>query len=410
MVCEIITIGTEVVMGSTVNSNSLYLSRKLTGLGVEVYYHTSVDDDVKRIKSAIQTAIDRSDIIITTGGLGPTNDDITKEIISEALGLELILDKDMKKHIQNMFIRMGSDITENNYKQAYIPEGATFINNEIGTAPGIYLEKNMRKIIMLPGPPLEMELMSGKAVKYLMDNDINIVTKSINLVGIGESLLETKLKELDLDTDNTSVLTFAKEGTVEIKIISKGENKKTLNKEVSDIIYILKEEFGSNVYSNGDTKLEETVVKLLKEKNLKIGLSESITGGMVSSRITKVSGASEVLDRSLVTYSNKAKMDEVGVREQTLDKFGAVSEETAYEMAKGLFSKSNIDIAASITGLAGPKGDNSDKPIGLVYICILTKNGKEIYECQFNGNRDLIRERATIELLNNLRKCIIQYI
>lgn len=406
MIAEIITIGTEVVMGNTVNTNSLFLSQKLTELGLEILYQTSVDDDGKRLESVINIALNRADLIITTGGLGPTKDDMTKEIISKTLGLSITLDEVMEKKIKDMFSNSNRTMTSNNQKQAFKPYGSKFIENTIGTAPGIYVEKDNKKIIMLPGPPSEMELMFENGVINLLKGDLSIVTRSINVIGIGESYLEEELNNLNLNTKNTSILTFAKEGTVEIKIISKGKNKTLLSNEIDKIILRIENRFQDYIYSYDNIQLEQVIVNMLEKKELKLGLCESITGGLISSSITKIAGASKVFEKGFITYTDESKIDDLGVKEETLKEHGAVSEQTAYEMAKGLFLKSDVDISLSITGLAGPSGGTPEKPIGLVYIGIVSENHEEVFRYNFNGNRNLIQKRATVKALDHIRKLI----
>lgn len=406
MICEIITIGTEIMMGSTLNTNNFYLSKKLTELGIEIYYHTSVNDDEKRLKAVIETAINRADLIITTGGLGPTKDDMTKEVISETLGLDMISDITMENSIRNMFKNGNRVMTDNNKKQAFKPAGSFFIKNEIGTAPGIYIKNNNKKIILLPGPPREMQLMFENGVVDLIRENLNILTKSINTVGIGESTLESRINELDLNTENTSVLTFAKSGTIEIKIISKNNNKKSIENEMKKIIKVLENEFKKYIYGYDNISLEAVIIDLLNKNELTLAICESITGGRISSKLTEVPGASKVFDRSIVSYSNISKIEELGVKKDTLNKHGAVSKETAYEMAKGLFEKTNVDICLSITGLAGPGGDSTGKSIGLVYICIWTKDLKKVFKYNFNGDRNLIIRRATVQALDEIRKVV----
>lgn len=402
MIAEIITIGTEIVMGSVLNTNSLFLSQKLTELGIEVHFHTSVDDDKYRLESVIKTAIDRADLIITTGGLGPTKDDITKEIISKTLGLDIELDKAMEDNIKDIFKNSNRVMADNNKKQAYKPKGSNFIENTVGTAPGICIEKKLAKIIMLPGPPLEMELMFEKNIKNLIKKDFNIITRSINLIGIGESLLESRLDNLNLNTKNTSILTFAKQEIVEISIISKGKDQKTIEDEVINIVSIIKREFSDYIYPYDYISLEEILINLLNKKNITLAVCESITGGMISSRLTKVAGASSVFNRGIVSYSNIAKIEELGVKKETLEKYGPVSQETAYEMAKGLLNKAKVDIALSTTGLAGPGGASEGKPLGLVYICIVSKKSEKVFEFNFKGNRNSIQEEATRKSLDQL--------
>lgn len=406
MIAEIITIGTEITTGSTLNTNAFFLSQKLFEIGVETYYQTTVDDDENRLIDVINIALNRSDLIITTGGLGPTKDDMTKEVIAKAIGLELELDSIMEENIKNLFDRMGRCMSNNNVKQATKPKGSAFIENSIGTAPGIYINKDNKKIIMLPGPPREMVLMFNNHVRDLVHDDLFIISKSVNTVGIGESSLESRLVELNLSTANTTIATFAKDGTVEIKIIGKSKNKEQIQLEINSIVNAIDKEFSKYIYGYDNIGLEEIVVNKLIDKGYKIGLCESCTGGLVSSMITRVPGASNILERAIVSYSNTAKMDEVNVQNTTLEKYGAVSEETAYEMAKGLMEKANLDLVVSITGIAGPDGGTEAKPIGLVYICVMTKDKYKIIKSNFNGNRTLIQNRSAIKALDEIRKML----
>lgn len=408
MIAEIITIGTEITSGSTLNTNAFYLSQQLFGLGIETYYHTSVDDDERRLIDVVNIALDRSDLIITTGGLGPTKDDLTKEVISETLGLDLELDEGVKKDIEKLFRKMGTPLTDNNLKQARKPIGSSFIKNSVGTAPGIFIEIKNKKIIMLPGPPREMRLMFEKHVKFLINDEFNIISKSINTTGIGESMLETRLQGLNLSTTNISIATFAKDATVEIKIIGRGKVKEEIQSEVCKVFEKLKEEFRDYIYGYENVSLEEVVVGILMDKKYKLGLCESCTGGLVSSMITRIPGASNVLERAIVSYSNSSKIDELNVKSSTLDRYGAVSKETAYEMAKGLFNKAELDIVVSITGIAGPEGATREKPIGLVYMCVMTKDNYKIIEFNFNGNRTMIQRRAAIKALDEIRKVCLK--
>lgn len=404
MKAEIITIGTEITIGSTLNTNAYYLAQKLFELGIENHYQTTVDDDAQRLKDVISIALNRADIIITTGGLGPTKDDMTKEVIAEVMGLELEHDPEMEKHIQDMFTRIGRCMSSNNRKQATKPEGSIFIENSVGTAPGIYIYHKEKKIIMLPGPPREMRTMFENHVKDLIQDDYIMLTKSVNTVGIGESSLESRLNELNLAYENINIATFARDGRVEIKLIGKGLSRQEIERDMDEIIARLNVEFREYIYGYDNISLEEVVVNQLIQKGLKIGLCESCTGGLVSSMITRVPGASNVLDRAVVTYSNEAKMEELNVKSSTLKKYGAVSEETAYEMAKGLMEKVNLDLVASITGIAGPTGANENKPVGLVYVCIMSKDRHKVIKLNFNGNRIQIQNRTAINVLDEIRK------
>lgn len=395
MIGEIISIGTEITTGSILNTNTKYLSEKLMELGIDVFYHTSVDDNKERVSQVLNIALNRADIIITTGGLGPTEDDLTKEVISDALGLELKMDNTMENNIVEMFKNMSKPMSENNRKQAVKPIGSNFIINENGTAPGIFINKDNKKIIMLPGPPSELIPMFEKYVNPLITPDSEIITRSINLSGIGESSLEFQLKEMPIwNYDNIIIATFTKSDHIEIKIIGKGKTRVYVENQINEIIKIITDEFNEFIFGYDNVPVEEVVFKLLNQRNLKLGLCESCTGGLISSRFTAIPGASNVLDRAIVTYSNQAKMDELGVKAEILDEFGAVSSETAFAMAKGLLDQTNLDIVLSITGIAGPGGGSIEKPVGLVYICIMDRTNHKIIKSNFSGNRIKIQTRA----------------
>lgn len=407
MKAEIITIGTEITTGSILNTNSKYLASKLLELGIETYYHTSVDDNVERIKEVIDISLKRADLIVTTGGLGPTQDDITKEIISEALGLKLIDDEDMLEIIKEKFNSLNRKMSLNNLKQAKKPEGSIFLNNNIGTAPGIFIKRANKTIVMLPGPPIEMETMFNNEVIPLIKQDYYIINRSINVVDIGESQLEMELRDLiNIDPD-INIATFPKESEVEIKIIGKSYNREDLEDKVEYFIKIIENRFRDYIYGYDNVPIEEIVFKILKEKNYKIGFAESCTGGLISGRLSRIPGASQVLDRSIITYSNKSKIQELGVNPLTIDKFGVVSEETAIEMAKGLLNREDIDIALSITGLAGPEGGTDEKPIGLVFMCIANRNKAMPIRCNFIGNRENIQNKAVTKAFSELRKFLL---
>lgn len=409
MIGEIISVGTEITTGSILNTNTKYLSTKLMELGIETHYHTTVDDNRDRLSQIIKIALNRADIIITTGGLGPTEDDLTKEVISETLGLELEMDLDMEQSISKIFIKMNRTMTDNNRKQAIKPKDSQFIINENGTAPGIYINKDNKKIIMLPGPPSEMNIMFEKYVIPLIKEDYTIIQRSINLYGIGESTLESQLKEMPIwFYHNILIATFAKTGDIEIKIIGKGKDKSVVENQIDEIMKIIVEKFKKFIFGYDNILIEEVVYKLLIDKNLKLGLCESCTGGLISSRFTRIPGASNVLDRGIITYSNQAKIEELDVDPNIIDKFGAVSEETAFAMSEGLLKKTNLDIVLSITGIAGPSGGSNLKPVGLVYICIMDRNKHKIIKFNINGYRASIQNKAATYAFAEIRKFLIE--
>lgn len=406
MVVEIITIGTEILIGSILNTNANYLSRQLVGLGLETHYHTTVDDDRARLKDVINIALKRADIIITTGGLGPTDDDLTKEVIAETLGLNMEKDLEAEKNLIDRFKAMKAKMTSNNLKQTFKPSGSVLISNDRGTAPGIYIDNNITKIIMLPGPPREMTYMFEKYVINLIKDKYHIVTKSINTFGIGESTLEEELKSLDIYEDGFDIATFAHLGTCEIKIIGKGTNLSTINEKIIEKTTTIGQKIGDFIYGYDNKPLEEVVITNLMKKGYTISTCESCTGGLLASKITSVPGVSKIFELGLVTYSNKVKNQELNVSKGTLEKFGAVSKEVAYEMAKGLYDMTKANVVISITGIAGPNGGTERKPVGLVHFCIMI-NGKENYiEKLFSGDRLAIQQRATNAALSELNKLI----
>lgn len=364
MITELISVGTEILLGNIVNTNSAYLSEKCALLGLSVYYQDVVGDNEGRMRDVIRTALDRSDVVILTGGLGPTEDDITKEVTADLMGMSLkedshsrkLIDKYLKEYEKNNPQRR---ITKNNYKQAMVPEGAIVLDNHNGTAPGLILEKKGKTAILLPGPPNELKPMFEEyVVPYLQKNQPEIiVSQMVKISGIGESQVAEEIQDLIESQTNPTIAPYAKTGEVHLRVTASAENEKACRKLIKPVVKELKKRFGENVFATDESKtLEEAVIDLLKEKDLKLSLAESLTGGMIAQRIVNVSGASEVFGYGFVTYSNKAKHKCLGVKKRTLKEQGAVSAKCAREMAKGACKASGADISISVTGLAGPGG------------------------------------------------------
>jgi len=406
MKAEIIAVGSELILGSTLNTNSQYLTKRLSEIGIDVLYHTTLKDNREQLKEVIDIGLKRADLLIFTGGLGPTGDDFTKEVVSEALGLELVLDNSIEDDIRSYFNKTNKVMTPNNIKQAYIPEGSKPIKNDLGTAPGIFIEKDGKTVVLLPGPPREMKHMFDKYVMPLIKQDYIIKVVTLKTIGIGESNLETIIKDIIEENDNPTVATYAGDGLVDIKIVARGDNESEVMKLLEETVAKIKDRIGESIYSYNDEGIEEVVFKILKEKNYKIAFAESCTGGLVSSRFTQIPGVSEVFDRGIVTYSNMSKMEELNVSRLTLDRYSAVSEETALEMAKGLMDKTNVDIALSITGYAGPPS-GEDEPVGLVYIGIASRDKSKVIETRLNGDRISIQNKAALKAFNELRKFLL---
>lgn len=405
MKAEIITVGTEILLGDIVNTNSKHLAKELASLGVEVYYQISIGDNKERLLQVFEESLKRSDIVITTGGLGPTDDDITKEVACRYFNQELTLHEPSLEKIKSHFEKLNIKLTENNKKQAYFPKDSIILENENGTAPGAILKKDKKMIIVLPGPPKEMKPMFENHVKsYLQNKTENILeSKTLRLFGIGESLLEDKIIDIIKEQSNPTIAPYVGNMDVTLRITAKAKDKVEAKNLISAVEKKIRDRVGEFIYAEGDTSIEEVVSKLLVEKNMTISTSESCTGGLVSASLIDYPGISSVFMEGCVTYSNDAKIDRLGVKKETLDTYGAVSEQTAIEMAKGIAKNFNTNIGLSTTGIAGPQGGSDEKPVGLVYMGIYI-NGKTIVKKYvFNGNRAQIRMRATKTLLNELR-------
>ena len=405
MRAEIITVGTEILLGDIVNTNSQFLAKELANLGVEVYYQGTVGDNEDRLLESLEESLHRSDMVITTGGLGPTKDDLTKETAAKLFNQELVFHEESWREIEAYFNKLGKVPTENNKKQAYFPKEAIVLKNNNGTAPGAILKKDNKTIIVLPGPPREMKPMFEEHVKpylqYLTD-DI-LVSKTLRFYGIGESSLENAIIDIINEQSNPTIAPYAKDTEVTLRITAKAISEEVAMDLINPVIDKIEDRVGQYIYSQGESTLEDTVAEMLVNKNLTISVAESCTGGMVSSNLINYPGISSVFMEGCITYSNEAKMKSLGVKKETLDKFGAVSEETAREMAEGIARRYNTNIGISTTGIAGPEGGTKEKPVGLVYFGIYI-NGKIIVKRYiFNGSRQQVRLRATKTILNDLR-------
>ncbi|MBU5293238.1 competence/damage-inducible protein A [Anaerosalibacter bizertensis] len=408
MKSEIISVGSELLLGNTVNTNASFLSRKLAELGIDVFYHTVVGDNVYRLKTITKIALDRSDLIIYTGGLGPTEDDLTKEVVSETLGVDLELDNVHLAKIKKYFEKRNMKMTDNNIKQAYIIKDSKVLNNDIGTAPGVFFNWKDKKIILLPGPPTEMKTMFNNYTAPLLKQDSIIKSKTIRTMGIGESSLEELIKDLVIEQSNPTIATYAKQGQVEIQVTGKGKNEKEIDLIIDPLVKEIDKRLGEYIYSYNNESIEEVFFKQLKKNHMTVAFCESCTGGLVSSRFTAIPGASQVFERGIVTYTNNSKIEELNVKESTLKTYGAVSEETAKEMSIGLLNKTNVDMALSITGIAGPTGGTKDKPVGLVYIGLASKDKSYVIKNIFTGSRQDIQNKAANKVFVEGRKYLLE--
>lgn len=409
MKTAILTVGTEILFGQIVNTNAAFLSQELQNMGYDVMYHYSVGDNPGRLKELIAFAFHDCDLILTTGGLGPTQDDLTKEVIAEAMGDVIVENEECMKALLDNYKRAGRTMTPNNLKQAYMPSRARVLPNDAGTAPGFALEKDGKLIISMPGPPREMKRMFELQVKPILESmqDSVIFYRILRTFGIGESSMETVLLPLiDGQTDPT-IATYAKEGECSLRVASKRATKEEAVVAVDRMIKDVNRLIGEYIYSYDDEELVDVVGKLLLEKHITISCAESCTGGLFAAALTDIPGISEVFERGIVTYSNRAKMEELSVKAETLEKFGAVSPETACEMAAGLAEKTGSDLCISVTGIAGPGGGTAEKPVGLAYIGIAYKGQVKAVKYQYrNVNRKWNRHYALLAMLNQVYQLI----
>lgn len=414
MNAELISVGTEILLGNIVNTNAAYLSEKMAGLGISVYFETTVGDNEERLTMALNSALSRADIVILTGGLGPTADDITKETAAKVLGLPLYEDKSVKAAIEGYFEkRMIGRITDNNWKQAMVPEGAVILYNANGTAPGLILKSKEgdKTVILLPGPPGELKpLFEEQVVPYLEKmTDCVIYSRTIKTFGLGESMLEDAIKDLMENQTNPTIAPYAKTGEVHLRVTAKAADKKEAKKLIQPVCDEILKRFHNNIYSLDEKEtLEESIVKLLRKHELKLVTAESCTGGLLAGRIVGVAGVSDVFSRGFITYSNKSKRKVLDVSKTTLNEYGAVSKQTAKEMAVGAAIAGHADVAVSVTGIAGPGGGTPEKPVGLVYIGCHINEKNYVKEFVFYGNRQKIRESSVANALGLLRQCIVE--
>ncbi len=412
MKTEIITVGTEILLGDILNTNTHYLSNELANMGIDVYYQITVGDNEQRLLSQLKESFKRSDLVILTGGLGPTEDDITKEVCAKYFNMEMEFHESSWDKIIEIHNKMNRKPTENNRKQAYFPKGSLILPNKYGTAPGCIMEKDKKTIIVMPGPPKEMKAMFDNYVKlFLLKDNKNILkSKVLRIIGMGESKIENDLLDLIDKQINPTIATYAKDGECTVRITAKGKNEKEVESLIEPISNEIKSRLKEKVYGEDDTTIEDEVAKILVDNNLTIAVAESCTGGMVAADLINYPGISSVFMEGCVTYSNEAKMMTLNVKKETLNTMGAVSEQCAKEMSEGVAARHNTNIGLSTTGIAGPEGGNEDKPVGLVYMGITINNKTIVKKYIFNGNRQQIRSRACKTLLNDLRLELLKII
>ena len=404
-VCELISVGTEILLGDILNTDAQFLSIELARLGISVIHQSTVGDNRERLLAQLKEAADRSDIIILSGGLGPTPDDLTKEVCCEFFGKKMFLHEPTVEKIKTYFSTKGMEMAQNNLKQAMLPKDCVIFPNDNGTAPGMAIEKDGVHILVLPGPPRELKPMFRNcAVPYLMQfSDRIIVSHNIRTFGIGESLMAERVNDL-FDAENPTVAPYAKDGEALLRVTAMARTKEEAENLCKPVINEIKNRLDGFVYGVDYTCIEEAVIEKLKEKHMKVATAESCTGGLIAKRITDVPGASEVFDCGIISYANEIKHRVLGVSEDDLNKYGAVSEPVARQMAQGALKVSGADIAVSVTGIAGPDSDSTNKPVGLVYIGLADRDNVWVRELRTSRkDRSYNRYVSASNALNMIR-------
>ncbi len=410
MRAEILAVGTEILLGDIVNTNAQYIARRLADMGIAVYHQSVIGDNPERLKEAYELAFKRAELVIATGGLGPTKDDLTKEIAGEFFNKRLVLDKESLNRIEEHFTRMGQRTNEGNRKQAYFPEGCTILRNDHGTAPGCIIDENGKILILMPGPPREMVPMFENGVVPYLERyqDGVLVSRVLKVCGIGEGHMEEMILDIINSQTNPTIAPYAKEGEVIIRITAKAKDKNEAKKLIEPVEDMIRQRLGENIYGVDDDTLESVAAELLINKRLTISTAESCTGGLIASRLINYPGVSSVFMEGAVTYSNEAKMNRLGVKAETLEKYGAVSSQTAAEMAEGIARTAKTDVGISVTGIAGPGGGTLEKPVGLVYLGLYIKGSVKTMELNLSGDRQYIRNRTVVKALDWLRRELLK--
>ncbi len=413
MKAEILCVGTELLLGDVVNTNAAYIAGRLAAIGIDVYHHTVVGDNPERLADCLNIAFERAELVIMTGGLGPTYDDLTKETVANYFGLGMELHAESLKRLEGFFNKRNITMTENNKKQAYMPCGAVVFENNNGTAPGLAVEKNGKTAVLMPGPPREMKPMMDESVTpFLMRYSERIIkSHSLHMIGIGESAMEYQLKDYIDTLSDVTVAPYAKDGECMLRVTAAAKTGDEAERMMAPVVEEIKKRFVKFIYGIDVPDLETALVNKLKQHGKTVAVAESCTGGLLAKRITDIPGASEVFGYGVCTYANEAKIKLLSVSTETLDKYGAVSEETAREMASGLRALSGSDIALSVTGIAGPGGGTPEKPVGLVYIGIDSFNQTKVIKLNLgygiHSDRDRLRIVAASNALRLALGCFV---
>lgn len=411
MKAHIITIGDEILIGQVINSNAAWIGEKLSNIQIDVNSTSVVGDDVKQILQEFQRAFDANDLIIVTGGLGPTHDDVTRKCVVDFFKTELILDENVLSDIKKFFEIRGRELTKTNEEQALVPKIATVIRNPRGTAPGYWIEKENKIFVVMPGVPFEMKGMMEAFVLPRLEDKIEnkkiIVRKNLLTTGIPESMLYDKLGNIDELMEGNKLAFLPNQFGVRMRLTVSGETEEIAKNKLDEIEQKIRLLVGHYIYGKEDELLEEVIAKIMIDRGLKLAIAESCTGGLISSRITNVPGSSLFFERGVITYSNASKVELLHVQEDVIQKYGAVSLEVCRQMAEGVKAISGIDIGIAVTGILGPTGATPTKPIGLVYIGLCDDKLCTAKEFHFGDNRLMNKDRASQAALEMLRRHLL---
>ena len=412
MQVELLSVGTELLLGEIVDTNAAYLAEKLSELGINVYHKTTVGDNAERLAAALRISLGRCDVVLATGGLGPTEDDITAAAVAQVAGVELVEDEATAERIRSFARQRRIKLLDKLLKQARVPRGSTVVPNGVGTAPGFILPQESKTVIALPGVPAEMKAMAEQTVlPYLAElaaeeGSATIVSRVLRLVGIGESQVEAEISELIQGQSNPTIAPLARSYEVHLRLTARAPDRAGAEGIVAPLEAAIRERLGEYIYGADDETLESAVGGLLREGNVTLAVAESCTGGLIGHRLTNVPGSSDYLLASLVTYSNESKIKLLGVPAETIREHGAVSAETAAAMAEGVRRAAEADVGLSATGIAGPTGGTPRKPVGLVYIGLCDEADTVTEEHRLRGNRVMIKERASQMALYGLYRSL----
>lgn len=406
MIAELICVGTELLMGQVTNTNARFISEQLAPSGIDIYYQTVIGDNSERLKEMILTSLSRSDTVILTGGLGPTDDDLTKETAADVFGYTLDLVPAEWDKIVSYFARSGRIPTENNRKQAMFPRSSIILPNPNGTAPGCIMEKNGKSIILLPGPPRELKPMFlNYVIPYLMRaTDHILLSREVRIFGMGESQVTEKLNDLIKYQNNPTIASYALTGELYLRITAKCTSKDEGEMIIAPILKTIRDRLGDVVYSENGLSLAEVCHNALLERKETVAVAESCTGGLLASAFVDLAGSSDYFIEGAVTYSNDAKVRRLGVSQMTLDTVGPVSEQCAKEMAEGLLQHAGTTYALATTGIAGPGGGTDETPVGTVYVSFASRQKTVVKRLNLNGDRNRIRYVTVLNILDIFRR------